>query len=143
MAAQGLKELAGTKAPKLGHFIVEFATPGIGHNSQVGRLRFCALWPGAFRIWIRDSKKRGPLFRSSRSAGHRSGSVPSSVAPGDHRPLGRMILSVTPRDFYEGVCSVLVLRNRCIARARVILLLPAVAVRHSEGLGRVRPLCCC
>ena len=31
MAAQGLKELAGTKAPKFGHFIVEFATPGIGH----------------------------------------------------------------------------------------------------------------
>ena len=31
MAAQGLKDLAGTKAPKFGHFIVEFATPGIGH----------------------------------------------------------------------------------------------------------------
>src|SRR5580700_8378155 len=31
MAAQGLKELAQTKVPKFGHFIVEFATPGIGH----------------------------------------------------------------------------------------------------------------
>ena len=31
MATQGLKEMAGTKDPKLGHFIVEFATPGIGH----------------------------------------------------------------------------------------------------------------
>src|ERR1700693_2625456 len=31
MAAQGLKEFAETKAPKFGHFIVEFATPGIGH----------------------------------------------------------------------------------------------------------------
>src|SRR3974390_2215911 len=31
MAAQGLKELAGNKAPKFGHFVVEFATPGIGH----------------------------------------------------------------------------------------------------------------
>ena len=31
MAAQGLKEFAGTKTPKFGHFIVEFATPGIGH----------------------------------------------------------------------------------------------------------------
>ena len=31
MAAQGLKELAQTKGPKFGHFIVEFATPGIGH----------------------------------------------------------------------------------------------------------------
>jgi 2-keto-3-deoxy-L-rhamnonate aldolase RhmA len=27
----GLKELAGTKSAKFGHFIVEFATPGIGH----------------------------------------------------------------------------------------------------------------
>jgi 2-keto-3-deoxy-L-rhamnonate aldolase RhmA len=31
MAFQGLKEMAGTKSPKFGHFIVEFATPGIGH----------------------------------------------------------------------------------------------------------------
>src|SRR6201997_4779756 len=31
MAGQGLKELAGTRAAKLGHFIVEFATPGIAH----------------------------------------------------------------------------------------------------------------
>ena len=31
MAAQGLKELAQTRAPKFGHFVVEFATPGIGH----------------------------------------------------------------------------------------------------------------
>ena len=31
MTAQGLKELAQTKSPKFGHFIVEFATPGIGH----------------------------------------------------------------------------------------------------------------
>jgi len=31
MAEQRLKDLAGTKMPKFGHFIVEFATPGIGH----------------------------------------------------------------------------------------------------------------
>src|ERR1700751_851232 len=31
MTAKGLKELAGTRAAKFGHFIVEFATPGIGH----------------------------------------------------------------------------------------------------------------
>ena len=31
MAGKGLKELAGTRAAKFGHFIVEFATPGIGH----------------------------------------------------------------------------------------------------------------
>jgi 2-keto-3-deoxy-L-rhamnonate aldolase RhmA len=27
----GLKEMAGTRAPKFGHFVLEFATPGIGH----------------------------------------------------------------------------------------------------------------
>jgi 2-keto-3-deoxy-L-rhamnonate aldolase RhmA len=31
MTTHGLKEMAQTKAPKFGHFIVEFATPGIGH----------------------------------------------------------------------------------------------------------------
>lgn len=31
MAEIGLKEMAGSRAPKFGHFIVEFATPGIGH----------------------------------------------------------------------------------------------------------------
>ncbi len=31
MPEMGLKEMAGTRQVKLGHFIVEFATPGIGH----------------------------------------------------------------------------------------------------------------
>lgn len=31
MAERGLKAMARSKAPKFGHFIVEFATPGIGH----------------------------------------------------------------------------------------------------------------
>ncbi len=31
MEEHGLKAMAGTKPVKLGHFIVEFATPGIGH----------------------------------------------------------------------------------------------------------------
>lgn len=31
MAATGLKEMAGVRTPKFGHFVVEFATPGIGH----------------------------------------------------------------------------------------------------------------
>ena len=31
MADFGLKEMAGVRTPKFGHFIVEFATPGIGH----------------------------------------------------------------------------------------------------------------
>jgi 2-keto-3-deoxy-L-rhamnonate aldolase RhmA len=31
MADQGLKAMAATRTPKLGTFIVEFATPGIGH----------------------------------------------------------------------------------------------------------------
>src|SRR3954467_7558696 len=31
MTDQGLKAMARTRAAKFGHFIVEFATPGIGH----------------------------------------------------------------------------------------------------------------
>lgn len=31
MAETGLKQMAQSRAPKFGHFIVEFATPGIGH----------------------------------------------------------------------------------------------------------------
>ena len=31
MTTSGLKAMAKTKSPKFGHFIVEFATPGIGH----------------------------------------------------------------------------------------------------------------
>jgi 2-keto-3-deoxy-L-rhamnonate aldolase RhmA len=31
MTDHGLKQLAGSRSPKFGHFIVEFATPGIGH----------------------------------------------------------------------------------------------------------------
>src|SRR5690242_646542 len=31
MAGHGLKEMAGSRQAKLGHFVVEFATPGIGH----------------------------------------------------------------------------------------------------------------
>jgi 2-keto-3-deoxy-L-rhamnonate aldolase RhmA len=31
MSESGLKEMAATKTAKFGHFIVEFATPGIGH----------------------------------------------------------------------------------------------------------------
>lgn len=31
MAEETLKAMAGTKTAKLGHFVVEFATPGIGH----------------------------------------------------------------------------------------------------------------
>ena len=31
MTEHGLKQLAGSRSPKFGHFIVEFATPGIGH----------------------------------------------------------------------------------------------------------------
>ncbi|MGH6924611.1 MAG: HpcH/HpaI aldolase family protein [Propylenella sp.] len=31
MADRSLKEMASTRSPKFGHFIVEFATPGIGH----------------------------------------------------------------------------------------------------------------
>src|SRR5579863_1789226 len=31
MSGSRLKEMAGVRTPKFGHFVVEFATPGIGH----------------------------------------------------------------------------------------------------------------
>ena len=31
MSERSLKAMAGSRSPKFGHFIVEFATPGIGH----------------------------------------------------------------------------------------------------------------
>jgi 2-keto-3-deoxy-L-rhamnonate aldolase RhmA len=31
MAAKTMREMVSTRAPKIGHFIVEFSTPGIGH----------------------------------------------------------------------------------------------------------------
>ena len=36
----GLKELAHTPGPKIGNFIVEFATPGIGHILKAAGLDF-------------------------------------------------------------------------------------------------------
>jgi hypothetical protein len=32
--ADGLRAMARTRTPKFGHFIVEFATPGNGHNMK-------------------------------------------------------------------------------------------------------------
>ena len=36
----GLKELARAPGPKIGNFIVEFATPGIGHILKAAGLDF-------------------------------------------------------------------------------------------------------
>lgn len=72
MAAQGLKELAGTKAPKFGHFIVEFATPGIGHILKSAGCDFVLFDLEHSGFGFEDGKKRDPLFRGSRSAGNRT-----------------------------------------------------------------------
>jgi 2-keto-3-deoxy-L-rhamnonate aldolase RhmA len=41
MAENRLKEMAGTRDAKFGHFIVEFATPGIGHILKSAGCDFC------------------------------------------------------------------------------------------------------
>lgn len=43
MDAHGLKALAGTRVAKLGHFVVEFATPGIGHILKSAGCEFVLL----------------------------------------------------------------------------------------------------
>jgi 2-keto-3-deoxy-L-rhamnonate aldolase RhmA len=43
MAGGSLKEMAGSRSPKFGHFIVEFATPGIGHILQSAGCDFVLL----------------------------------------------------------------------------------------------------
>lgn len=43
MTRMGLKEMARTKQIKLGHFIVEFATPGIGHILRAAGCDFALL----------------------------------------------------------------------------------------------------
>lgn len=43
MARRSLKEMAATQAPKVGHFLVEFATPGIGHILKSAGCEFVIL----------------------------------------------------------------------------------------------------
>ncbi len=85
MAEAGLKAMARTKAVKLGHFIVEFATPGIGHIMKNRRLRVRAVRPGAFRLRLRDGEERHALFRGGRhrrrSCACRRRNITTSPAP--------------------------------------------------------------
>ena len=49
MPRNKLKAMAQNKKIKLGHFIVEFATPGIGHIMKAAGCEFALfdLWPAA------------------------------------------------------------------------------------------------
>jgi 2-keto-3-deoxy-L-rhamnonate aldolase RhmA len=43
MAAKTIREMASTRAPKFGHFLVEFSTPGIGHICKAAGCDFICL----------------------------------------------------------------------------------------------------
>ena len=58
----GLKELARTPGPKFGHFIVEFATPGIGHILKSAGCDF-VLFDLEHSVQLRDGQERRALFR--------------------------------------------------------------------------------
>ena len=75
MADQGLKAMAGTKALKLGHFIVEFATPGIGHILKSAGCDFVLFDLEHSRLRLRDGEERAPLLRGRRPAGDRAGAL--------------------------------------------------------------------
>ncbi|MGA7084545.1 MAG: hypothetical protein WB005_15380 [Pseudolabrys sp.] len=55
MARADLKQMTRTPEAKLGHFIVEFATPGIGHILKQAGCDF-DFRPGAFRFWLRRGR---------------------------------------------------------------------------------------
>ena len=65
-----------TKSPKFGHFIVEFATPGIGHILKSAGVRLRALSDLEHSgFGFRDGEERHPLFRGRRSARDRTSPV--------------------------------------------------------------------
>ena len=72
MAFQGLKEMAGTKSPKFGHFIVEFATPGIGHILKSAGCDFVLFDLEHSGFDFETVKSAIRYFEAARSAGRSS-----------------------------------------------------------------------
>ena len=89
MAETGLKEMVGTKAPKFGHFIVEFATPGIGHILKSAGCDFVLfdLEHSGFRFETVKSVVR--YFEAAELPRHRARAVDATIttspAPGHGR----------------------------------------------------------
>ena len=72
MAEPGLKEMAGTGSAKLGHFVVEFATPGIGHILKSAGCDFVLFDLEHSGFGFETVKSAHPLFRGGRPAGDRA-----------------------------------------------------------------------
>ena len=83
MAYEDLKAMAGTKAPKFGHFIVEFATPGIGHILKSAGCDFVLFDLEHSGFGFETVKSALRYFEAARAAGDRAGAV-ARVPP--HRP---------------------------------------------------------
>ncbi len=83
MSNRGLKAMARTKSPKFGHFIVEFATPGIGHIMKSAGCEFVLFDLEHSRLRLRDGEERHPLFRGGGGRAHRARAV-QGISP--HRP---------------------------------------------------------
>ena len=79
MADQGLKEMAGTKAPKFGHFIVEFATPGIGHILKSAGCDFVLFDLEHSGFHFETVKSALRYFEAARPAGDRARAVARST----------------------------------------------------------------
>ena len=67
MASAKLKDLAKTKKLKVGHFIVEFATPGIGHIMKSAGCDFVLFDLEHSRLRLRDGEERRALYARRRS----------------------------------------------------------------------------
>ena len=72
MAEQGLKEMAGTRSAKLGHFIVEFATPGIGHILKSAGCDFVLFDLEHSGFGFETVKSAIRYFEAARAAGDRA-----------------------------------------------------------------------
>ncbi len=83
MAEEGLKEMARRKSPKLGHFIVEFATPGIGHILKSAGCDFVLFDLEHSGFGFETVKSALRYFEAARAAGDRARAL-QGVPP--HRP---------------------------------------------------------
>ena len=65
MDGQGLKALTRTREPKFGHFIVEFATPGIGHILKSAGCEFVLFDMEHSGFWIETVKSAIRYFEAA------------------------------------------------------------------------------
>ena len=70
-----LRQQCGTKAPKFGHFVVEFATPGIGHILKNAGCDFVLFDTEHSGFGFETMKCSSALLRGGPAARHRARSV--------------------------------------------------------------------